>query len=78
MNTSFTDSLTQNNKSAENTSNTEWRARLAYKCGICGKEYDSIKARTECELACLKKQEEEKRLAAAKKNRKSKWLVKKK
>lgn len=67
MNTSFKDSLTQNNRSAESTSNAEWRARLAYKCGFCGKEYNSIKDRAECEIKCFKKKEEEERLAAEKK-----------
>lgn len=42
-------------------------SRLAYKCGICNKEFDNVKDRAECELACLKKQEEEKKLAAEKK-----------
>lgn len=58
MNNSFKDSL--NNES-------KWAARLAYKCGVCGKEYEDIKDRAECELNCYKKQEEEKKLAAAKK-----------
>ena len=67
MNTSFRESLTSNNKSAESTSNVEWRARLAYKCGICGKEHDSIKDRAECELKCHKQKLEAEKLAAAKK-----------
>ena len=53
MNNSFKNSL--NNESAE------WRARLAYKCAICGKEFDNIQDRAKCELACLKEQEEEKK-----------------
>ena len=61
MNNSFKNSL--NNESAE------WRARLAYKCAICGKEFDNIQDRAKCELACLKKQEEEKRIAAEKKKK---------
>lgn len=61
MNNSFKNSL--NNESAE------WRARLAYKCAICGKEFDNIQDRAKCELACLKKQEEKKRLAAEKKKK---------
>lgn len=64
MNNSFKNSL--NN---ETQNENKWRARLAYKCGICGKEHDSIKGRAECELICLKKQEEEKRLAAEKKKK---------
>ena len=35
-----------------------------YKCGICGKEYESVKERAACELACAEKAEkvaEEKR-----------------
>ena len=39
-----------------------------YKCGICGKIYESIQDRTNCEQSCLKKQqEEEKKAAEAKK-----------
>lgn len=69
MNTSFKDSLTQNNKSAESVSSAEWRARLAYKCGFCGKEYDSIKDRAECELKCHKQKLEKDRLAAIQKKK---------
>ena len=47
----------------------KWCARLAYKCAICGKEFDDVKDRVECELTCLKKQEEEKKLAEAKKKK---------
>lgn len=61
MNNSFKNSL--NNESAE------WRARLAYKCAICGKEFDNIQDRAKCELTCLKKQEEDKKLAAEKKKK---------
>lgn len=55
----------------------KWCARLAYKCAICDKEYDNVKDRVECELACLKKQEEEKRLAAEKKKKEEKIARKK-
>lgn len=59
MNNSFKNSL--NN---ETQNENKWCARLAYKCGICGKEHESVKDRAECELKCFKKQEETKRLAA--------------
>ena len=39
-------------------------ARLAYKCGICDTEHDSIAERAACEMACLKKKEEEAKKAA--------------
>ena len=35
-----------------------------YKCGICGKSYDSIPGRSNCEASCLKHQAEEARKAA--------------
>lgn len=35
-----------------------------YMCAICGKSYDSIAQRINCEQTCLKKQEEEKKKAA--------------
>lgn len=39
-----------------------------YKCGICGKVYDTIAERMQCEHACLEKQEiEAKKAAEAKK-----------
>ena len=63
------------NSNFKNTLNNEtvteqpYRARLAYKCAICDKEFDNIQDRAKCELACLKKQEEEKRLAAEKKKK---------
>lgn len=31
----------------------------AYKCGICGTEYDSVQKRMNCEMKCVKKVEEE-------------------
>ena len=40
-----------------------------YKCCICGKIYDSITERAQCELACVKKQEEEVKKAAELKKR---------
>jgi len=35
-----------------------------YKCGVCGKIYDSIIERAQCEVTCVKHQEEEARKAA--------------
>lgn len=35
-----------------------------YKCAICGKIYDDVQDRMTCEMACVKKQKEEKRAAA--------------
>ena len=62
MNNSFKNSLNNNEQNIN-----KWCARLAYKCGICDKEHDSIQKRAECELSCLRKKEEEERLAAEKK-----------
>ena len=43
-------------------------SKPAYKCAICGKVYDNVQDRMNCEMACLKKkQEEEKAAAEAKK-----------
>ena len=40
-----------------------------YKCAICGKIYDDVQERMNCEMVCLKKKkEEEKKAAQAKKN----------
>lgn len=41
----------------------------AYKCGICGNEYGSVRERMNCEMACLKKQQEEEKRAAAEKKK---------
>jgi len=41
--------------------------KLAYKCGICGKEYDKPVDRAKCEIACTEKKEEEARKAAERK-----------
>ena len=30
-----------------------------YKCGICGQTYDSVQERMNCEMTCIKKQQEE-------------------
>lgn len=38
--------------------------KTVYKCGVCGKAYESIAQRMNCERTCLKKQEEEERKAA--------------
>lgn len=35
-----------------------------YKCGVCGTEHESIVARANCELACVKRVEEEERMTA--------------
>ena len=59
--------MSTNFKKALNNDKAEWRTRLAYKCGICGAEFESVADRANCELKCFKAQEEEKRLAAAKK-----------
>lgn len=37
-----------------------------YKCGVCGKAYESIAERAECELACVKRKTQEEAEAAAK------------
>ena len=37
--------------------------RQAYKCGICGNEYESVQSRMNCEMACIKRQKEEERKA---------------
>lgn len=39
-------------------------ARLAYKCGICGKEHNDVLSRAKCEIECSKKAEEEAKQAA--------------
>lgn len=39
-------------------------ARLAYKCGICGKEHDNVLSRAKCEIECSKKAEAEAKKAA--------------
>ena len=42
-------------------------AKKFYKCGICEKTYETIKERSNCEVACIKRQkEEEARLAKEK------------
>lgn len=38
-------------------------AKPAYKCALCEEVYDSVQARANCEMACLKKQQEEERKA---------------
>ena len=40
-----------------------------YKCGVCGEIFDSISERMNCEMKCLKKQEEEARKAAEEKKK---------
>ena len=34
-------------------------AKPQYKCGICGEIYDSVQERSNCEMMCVKKQQEE-------------------
>ena len=51
--------------------------RPAYKCGVCGKEHSEISARAKCEIACLKKQEEEAKKAAEEKKNAEKEARKK-
>ena len=42
--------------------------KTTYKCGICGTEHETVQQRMNCEMACVKKQqEEEKKKAEAKK-----------
>lgn len=60
-----------------NNGKNKWCARLAYKCGVCGKEHESIKDRAECELKCLQRKEQEERLAAEKKKKEEKESRKK-
>lgn len=33
--------------------------KLTYKCGVCGRYYNDIKSRMECEQACIKRQEDD-------------------
>ena len=40
-----------------------------YKCGVCGRIYDSISERAKCELECLKLKEEEDKKAAEEKKK---------
>ena len=43
-----------------------------YKCGVCGKIYDSIQERMKCEMACIKKQQDEEKAAIAAKKKEEK------
>ena len=53
----------------EMNEDAKMHCKQAYKCGICNKEYHSVQERMNCEMKCVKKQEEEKKKAAeAKKN----------
>ena len=38
--------------------------KIRYKCGICGKSHFSVYDRMNCEMSCVKKQQEEERKAA--------------
>ena len=40
-----------------------------YKCAICGEIYDDVQNRMNCEMKCLKKQQEEEKKAAEDKKR---------
>lgn len=37
--------------------------KFTYKCGVCGKEYNNVLERAQCEIACTEKAEEEARKA---------------
>lgn len=39
-------------------------SKPTYKCAICGEVYDNVQARMQCEMKCIKKQEEEEKKAA--------------
>lgn len=39
-------------------------AKQAFKCSVCGKEYEQAMDRARCEIACLRRKEEEDRKAA--------------
>ena len=41
----------------------------AYKCGICGRTYDSVYQRMTCEASCHKKKQEEERIVAEEKKK---------
>jgi DNA-directed RNA polymerase subunit RPC12/RpoP len=41
--------------------------KFTYKCGICGKEFDNVLDRANCEIECVKKAEEAARKAEAEK-----------
>lgn len=43
--------------------NNKIYGKLAYKCGICDKEYSSVLERAHCEIECAKRAEEEARKA---------------
>ena len=46
-----------------------------YTCAICEKEHETVRARMECEMNCLCKQEEAKKAAEAKKREEKKILL---
>lgn len=43
--------------------------KFTYQCGICGKEHQSVYDRMNCEMECVKRQQEEERKAAEEKQR---------
>lgn len=45
------------------------KCKFTYKCGICGKDHNSVIDRANCEIACAKKQEAEAKKAAEEKER---------
>lgn len=47
-------------------------ARQAFKCSVCNNEYNNALDRAHCELACLKRQEEEAKKAAELKKKEEK------
>lgn len=48
-----------------------------YKCAICGKIYDDVQDRVNCEMNCIQKQKEEEKAAAEAKKRAEKDMRKK-
>lgn len=44
---------------------TNSNTKSQYKCAICGATYDSVQSRMNCEMKCIKKQEEAEKAAAA-------------
>ena len=42
---------------------------MSYKCAICGEVYNNVQDRMNCEMKCIKKQEEEEKKAAEEKKK---------
>lgn len=47
----------------------EVKCKFTYQCGICGKSYDNVLGRAQCEIDCSKKIEEEAKKAAESKKK---------